>query len=35
MGRQQALYVTYVALSALSVGAFVAFNVKLILHAIS
>jgi putative peptide zinc metalloprotease protein len=35
MGRQQALYLTYVALSAISVGAFVAFNVNLILHAIS
>jgi hypothetical protein len=35
LGRQQALYLAYVALSAISVGAFVAFNVKLILHAIS
>jgi putative peptide zinc metalloprotease protein len=35
LGRQQALYLAYVALSAVSVGAFVAFNVKLILHAMS
>jgi putative peptide zinc metalloprotease protein len=35
VGRHQALYLAYVALSALSVGAFVAFNVKLILHAMS
>jgi hypothetical protein len=33
--QQQALYLVYVGLSALSVGAFVAFNVKLILHAVS
>ena len=33
--RQQALYLAYVGLSALSIGAFVGFNVKLILHAIS
>ena len=33
--RQQALYLAYVGLSALSVGAFIAFNVKLILHAVS
>jgi putative peptide zinc metalloprotease protein len=35
LGRQQALYLAYIALSAISVGAFVAFNVKLILHAMS
>lgn len=35
LGRERALYVTYVALSALSVAAFVAFNVKLVLHAAS
>jgi hypothetical protein len=33
--RQQVLYLAYVGLSALSIGAFVAFNVKLILHAVS
>ena len=33
--RQQVLYLAYVGLSALSVGAFIAFNVKLILHAVS
>lgn len=33
--RQQAVYLAYVGLSALSIGAFVAFNVKLILHAVS
>jgi putative peptide zinc metalloprotease protein len=35
VGRQQAVYLTYVGLSALSIGVFVAFNVKLILHAVS
>jgi putative peptide zinc metalloprotease protein len=35
VGRQQALYLAYVSLSAVSVGAFIAFIVKLILHAVS
>ena len=35
VGRQQALYLAYVGLSTLSISAFIAFNVKLILHAIS
>jgi putative peptide zinc metalloprotease protein len=35
IGRQQAVYLAYVGLSALSIGAFVAFNVKLIVHVIS
>lgn len=34
-GRERALYVGYVVLSALSVAAFVALNVKLVLHAAS
>lgn len=34
-GRERALYVTYVVLSALSIAAFVAFNVKLVFHAAS
>jgi hypothetical protein len=33
--RQQALYLAYIALSTLSVTAFIAFNVKLIVHAMS
>jgi putative peptide zinc metalloprotease protein len=33
--RQQALYLAYIGLSTLSVAAFVAFNITLILHAIS
>ncbi len=33
--RQQALYLAYVGLSALSIAAFIAFNVTLILHAVS
>jgi putative peptide zinc metalloprotease protein len=35
LGRQETLYLAYVTLSALSISAFVAFNVKLILHAMS
>ena len=34
-GRQEALYLTYVGLSAVSICAFVAFNVKLVMHAAS
>jgi putative peptide zinc metalloprotease protein len=33
--RQEAVYLAYVGLSALSIGAFIAFNVTLILHAIA
>jgi putative peptide zinc metalloprotease protein len=35
VGRQEALYLTYVGLSALSICAFLAFNVKLVMHAMS
>jgi putative peptide zinc metalloprotease protein len=35
IGRQEAVYLAYVGLSALSIGAFIAFNVTLILHAIA
>lgn len=35
IGRQQALYLAYVLLSTLSVGAFIVFNVQLIRHAMS
>ena len=34
-GRQEALWATYVVLSTISVAAFVAFNVMLIVHASS
>jgi putative peptide zinc metalloprotease protein len=35
LGRQEALYLTYVGLSTVSICAFVAFNVKLVMHAVS
>jgi hypothetical protein len=32
-GREEALYLTYIGLSGISVAAFIAFNVKMIMHA--